>query len=159
MQIKSAHSEQDVRYELALMVEGGSITLRQLMQLYLRKSALILGGVYDEAEAERVQGLIDGVDEWINAATEIKAAFRALEIIQSSKDEHGDKSDYGTFSPEWLADIITIATGGLHDTANNIMDAYPLAVIFHAVAAVHRRNGGITKRPLDHDAILQALKG
>jgi len=159
MEIKCAHSEADIRCEAAYMVFGGGITLEKAMRLFLAGSALIMGGKYDDAEAARVRGIIEsGADAWQAAANEINAAFRALEIIVDAEgDRGGDKSDYKAFSPEWLATIASTAAAMANDTMARIMTEYSLVSVFHLIAAHHRRNGGITRRPLDRDSVLAAL--
>ena len=159
IKIREQHTEKDKVEELrGMLSEQHIMTLRKLMQLHMVRSNLIFGGRYDKTESQRTKGIIGGKRAWYAASKEIKAAFRALEIIVATKMGEVGGSLIDPFSAEWLADILVIASDAANDASKCILDKYPLVTVFHFIAAAHRRNGGITRRPMDNGSVKQALK-
>ncbi|MBR0459444.1 MAG: hypothetical protein IJJ26_09415 [Victivallales bacterium] len=143
------------------------LSLGHLAWLHLARSPFLLGGEVTKNDIAAAREILDMVDRHPLDATfatvlrtEILAAFRALEIIQPSRDRPSarPKSQYPQWGPEWLADIMaSVATTCPGASPGEILWKMPAVQAFHLVAAAVRKNGGCTRRPEDHEAIKAAL--
>lgn len=169
MKIASKHTTEMIDEETRGFLGSTAVplSLGHLAWLHLARSPFLLGGKVTKNDIAAAREILDMTDRHPLDATfatvlrtEILAAFRALEIIQPSRDRPSTrpKSQYPQWGPEWLADIMaSVATAAPSASPHAILWEMPAVQVFHLVAAAVRKNGGCTRRPDDRDAIKAAL--
>ena len=86
--------------------------------------------------------------------------MQAYTLLDEFPEHSGRESDIPPFSPEWMADIISLAAQSLPSlTLRQALWETPLAMLVHLGLSTARRNGGITRRDLGaEEAIRQLLE-
>lgn len=128
-----------------------SPTLRQLMLLALGASPYVMGGVPEESDTEFARHVLvmpSASPAEIDAV--VCTALRPLDcIVPSGKPREGECSELPDWSPEWLAEVVSMAAGALPSlTWDQALDM-PAVTIAHLILASIRRKGGTTRRPDD----------
>ena len=132
------------------------------MLLIESKSPYIYGGTVDGAAIATAQRLLDRED--LEPLTFHEALLKSLDTafgVYKIAEDDGDKNATGRKSkiefgsPEWMTDIIGMATQSLPSlTLDEILWKVPFALLIHLQLATGRRNGLITSRD---GGILEAI--
>lgn len=158
---KKLHTPSMVHAEaLAVLRLAPAPTLRQMMLLAMGGSPYLIGGDPDEEHTALARQVLDMPDASPARIAEMVAtALRPLECIVPSggSGREGGGSELPDWSPEWLAEVISIAAHALPSLGWNEALDMPAALMAHLVLAGHRRRGGVTRRPDDEAAAMAWL--
>ena len=164
--IPSAHTKQMIDDEVAVCLGGlkksCKLTLSLFMKMVARRPELGMDGILTDDDIAfagsifRMERKLDTVRETLTR--QMDATWRAFEIIQS-RNGTGETSEIPPFGPEWMTDILAGAAEAVPSlSVREMLDELPMALLIHLVAAAHRKNGGITRRPDDQAAIAETLR-
>lgn len=164
----SRHTDDMIRHELDSMLGFGvlKVCLGHLMQLAQCRSPYVYGGKLSEEDVLIAMGVLKAVEmpplEFHEALVgELDAAFRAYELYDDDDRDKdaGRRSEIEAFSPEWLADTIRCACDAVPSiTLHDALWEVPLAMMMHLGVSTGRKNGAITRRPVDMKAVLEDFK-
>lgn len=164
--VDDIHTPEMIAEELLICIGDHKpmVTLAGFMRLCSRNSPYVFGGVVSD------QDVVDAtysVDNWFglqgtefdNALRmELAAVNRAFEIIQADEGD-GRKSVIPPFGPEWMTDLMAAAADAMPTlTPNMMLHKTPMVLLVHLAAAAHRKNGGVTRRPDNAEAVFKALE-
>lgn len=156
---------------------GLTLCLGHVMALRLLKSPYVLGGELTPEALDDAMGVVPhfdmGPEDFHRALVrELEAAWRVFDLYekQPEPDDPGlpvrprasftrGESDVEAFSPEWMADMVAGAAAALPSlTWREAVWEMPVCALFHLQAAGARRNGAITRRPVDWKSAMDALR-
>ena len=144
---------------LAMLRLAPAPTLRQLMMLAVGGSPYLTGWEPDEKDAE-LAGQVLEMPGATSAEIEamVATALRPLEcIVPSGKSREGG-SELPDWSPEWLAEVVSMAAQALPSLGWEQTLDLPAVLVMHLILAAVRRRGGTTRRPVDEDGAIEWLK-
>ncbi len=162
--VKDLHTPDMIANELAYCIGEikPMITLAAFMKLCLIKSPYIAGGKITVVDRNYALDVIRNPDKLrgrkFDAAIcgELAAISRVFEIIV--KDSQAKTtSEIDSFGPEWLADFMgSVADAMPSMQPDTMLHKTAMVTLVHLAAASHRKNGGVTRRPIDmNDAYRQ----
>lgn len=165
--IPSAHTKQMIDDEVAVCLGGlkksCKLTLSLFMKMVANRPELGMDGILTDDDIAfvgsvfRMERKLDTVREMLTR--QMDATWRAFEIIVQAKHSSGETSEIPPFGPEWMTDILAGAAEAIPSlSVREMLDELPMALLIHLVAAAHRKNGGITRRPDDQAVIAETLR-
>lgn len=144
-EIVEKHSKSQILEELRLMIEpsggltaGGFLLLATCNPLFSGEGEVTEEAVEEALTLTKTTNLDD-------AFAVVQASFRCLECVRASDMR---KLDY--YTPEWLADLVGMASQSCNLTWREAVWGMPLAALVHLAMATYRRNGGKYERPKDY---------
>lgn len=171
IEVSKLHTEEMIKDEVRDMLGAGKlrITLGMVEGLWLVDSPYVKGGKVTESDldiamqvcgAEKDADRMEFHEELVRA---IETACRPYELIvpdaDTKDDSVGKHSEVPTFSPEWVADTISMACQAMPSlTERQILWETPFVMITHLAVSTSRRHGAITRRPDDLNAAIAELK-
>lgn len=167
--VKKLHTEAMVKQEMKEMLGAVEfkLTLGMVEGLWLIDSPYILGGDVTKDALERAMTVCNAKEDTDplvfhkTLLTAIETAIRPYELIvpDPPKEEDGKKSEITIFSPEWLADTVSVACQAMPSlTVREILWEIPMTLVTHLAVSTARRNGAITRRPDDVKEALRIFK-
>lgn len=173
--VQKLHTDEMIKAEVRDMLGAGKIllTLGMVEGLWLVDSPYVKGGKVEPEDVERAMDVccvdkdIDPVEFHKSLTEAIETACRPYEIIvpDKKKPENPDAVDVGnssevpTFSPEWVADTISMACQAMPSlTVRQILWETPFVMVTHLSVSTARRNGAITQRPNDMKDAIEKLR-
>ncbi len=140
------------------------VTLAGFMRLCVKKSPYVFGGAVSDQDIADAASVVDNWsglqgEAFDNALRlELAAVSRAFEIIHPDA-EGRSKSVIPPFGPEWMADLMTAVADAMPSlTPNMMLHKTSMVLLVHLAAASHRKNGGVTSRPDNAEAVFKALE-
>lgn len=165
--VEKTHTDSMVKAEVLAMLNEGAInlTLGMVARLWLIDSPYIKGGKVESEDVIKAAEIIPHGEldllAFHNALIDaLNTAWRAYEIIVPDDENKPTKvSEFDTFSPEWIADVIAGACHAMPSlTYNQILWEVPLTMILHLGVSTARSNGTLTRRPDDTVEALRQLR-
>lgn len=136
-----------------------NLTLSLFLKMVARRPQFGMDGVLTDEDIAFAAGKEDPGYVAPLLIRQIAAVWRAFEIIRPSRHEGAERSEIPEYGPEWLADILAAAADAVPSLGvREMLDDLPMVLLVHLVAAAHRKNGGITRRPDDSEAIAEKLR-
>lgn len=165
VEVPSTHTPEMIEHETksCLGVSDLKLTLGHVMSLHLLHSPYTEGGEIEPEHVAQAMEIIksdiaDPVEFHKKLVAEIESALRIYEIVvpEEKKDDKGKHSEIETLSPEWMADVVTMACKAMPSiTYRQAMWEMPFAMMVHLGLAASRQYGTICKRP---DDIREAIR-
>lgn len=165
IKVEGLHSEAQIMAEVQSCIKDAPlfICLGHVMRLASVKSPYIYGGTIEPYDTEVAAYIMmydckDLQQFHEDFSKELETAFRPYGIVEGKAEETAEHSEIEVFSPEWMADLIGLASQSLSMTYDDALWKIPMTMMAHLALATARRHGLITKRPMDVKAALKALK-
>ena len=163
--VKDLHSPEMIADELVFCIDiKPMITLAGFMRLTLMKSPYVKGGEITEDDRNRALEAVRNPDKLegckFDAALcgELAAISRVFDIIIRDPKAKS-ASQIESFGPEWLADFMTSVADAMPSMTPDVMlHKTSMVMLAHLAAASHRKNGGVTRRPIDMDDAYRQLE-
>jgi len=167
--VNKLHTDEMVKAEVMDMLGAGKIllTLGMVEGLWLVDSPYVKGGVVKPEDVDRAMEVCcvdkgkDPLEFHKSLVEAIDTACRPYEIIvpDPMQKDDGKQSEVPMFSPEWVADTISMACQAMPSlTLNQILWETPFVFVTHLAVSTARKHGSQTRRPDDIKSAIAQLK-
>lgn len=167
--VNKLHTTEMIKAEVMDMLGAGKLllTLGMVEGLWLVDSPYVKGGVVKPEDVDRAMEVCcvdkekNALEFHVELTEAIETACRPYEIIvpDPTQKDDGKQSEVPMFSPEWVADTISMACQAMPSlTLNQILWETPFVFVTHLAVSTARKHGSQTRRPDDVKEAIRQLK-